>query len=124
MPDYDKSKLKRISFRVEAPILGYRASTKRAFDPKYKEYKNRVLIEAMAVGYVGKCVALKEAPPFLAVKVYWKKNPRIDFKNVYGSVEDGLFSEDSYVLPGPDSGVWWDHGEEFIEVFLDVPKAI
>ncbi len=81
-------------------------------------------MHAMEAGFIGKVVSLKEAPPFLSVRTFWKRNPRIDWANCYKAVEDGVFSQDRFVVPGPDSTVSWDTGEEYVEVFLDVPRAV
>ena len=65
--------------------------------------------------------ATKERPPRLSVQVFWKKEPRIDFKNVYGAVEDSLFYEqDRHVKPGSLSDVVWDCGREELRVIVEL----
>ena len=99
-------------------------------------YKEKVLIEAVEKGkwmadYDGKylrpsVVALKDRVVRLSVKPYWNKSPRIDWKNVYGLVEDALFAEDRFVKPGKRSDVAWDTGEgkERVQVWLEFPVEV
>lgn len=103
-------------FTVPGTLYGYRSSTVRSLhlkkNVKYSEFKNRVLALAMEAGWKCKAVALKDIPPYLSVHVRWRKDPRIDWKNVYGAIEDALFSEDRFVKPGRFSDVEWDCGVE------------
>lgn len=120
----------RVEFTVHAPILGYRQTTKkmifhhdeRARSRAYGEYKKKVLLLAIQAGVPNNGTAEKARPPRLSVKVYWKKEPKVDFKNVYGAVEDAIWYEwDRHVLPGMHSDVVWDSGKEEILVTVEMP---
>lgn len=101
-----------IKFTVPAPLLGYRSSTRRSLyskrNRKYAEFKRKVLALAMEAGWKCQTEAIKDVPPYLSVSVRWKKNPRVDWKNLYGAIEDALFYEDQFVKPGKHSDVEWD----------------
>lgn len=120
--------MKKIEFLVPGPLLGYRQTTKKSiFHPKerarsqaYGEFKKRVLLLSLEAGFPNMGRAEKEKPPKLSVFVYWKGEPRIDFKNLYGSIEDSIFYEwDRYVIPGKYSGVLWDSGREEAKVTVE-----
>lgn len=110
-------------FEVEGPLLGYRASVRRAFDPKYRAFKDKVGWLAVQAGVpVGK-LDPSEAMVKLSVFVYWKKTPRIDWSNVYKAVEDALFKQDRYVQPGQLNGFNYSSGRpdgEVMEVLVEV----
>src|SRR5687768_4555761 len=91
-------------FIVPGPLLGYRASIRRAFDPKYKAFKERVAWIATGSGVPLHKLDPKASRIELGVYVYWRRTPRIDWKNVYGSIEDALFKQDRLVHPGPSNG--------------------
>jgi len=119
----------KIQFEVEGPILGYRQTTKKTmFHPKerarsiaYGQFKERVLLTSMQAGLPNMGIAKKEKAPKLSVFLYWEKNPKIDFKNVYGALEDSLWYEDDrYVKPGKHSGVLWDSGVEKAIVIVEI----
>lgn len=119
----------KIQFEVEAPILGYRQTTKKTmFHPKerarsqaYGQFKERVLITSIKAGLPNMGLAMKEKSPKLSVLLYWKNNPKIDFKNVYGSIEDALwYQDDRYVKPGKFSDVFWDSGVEKAVVTVEI----
>lgn len=110
-----------IQFTVDAPILGYRQTTKKSMFHKderersmaYGRFKERVLILSIAAGLPNMGLATKERAPKLSVMIYWEKHPKIDWKNVYGAIEDSLwYTDDRYVKPGKYSGVEWDSGVE------------
>ncbi len=122
--------MKRIEFVVHAPILGYRQTTKKSIFHKaergrsmaYGQFKEKVLMLAVQAGVPNTGTALKERPPRLSVKVYWKKEPHIDWKNVYGSVEDSIwYNWDRHVIPGKYSDVIWDSGKEEAVVTVELP---
>jgi phosphoglycolate phosphatase-like HAD superfamily hydrolase len=100
-----------IIFQVDGPLLGYRASIRRAFDPKYKAFKHRVLLVAQTQGWQGRAISVPAWPVHLSVDVSWKNNPRIDWKNVYGAIEDALFEQDRYVIPGKRNDATWNTKE-------------
>jgi hypothetical protein len=111
----------RFQFVVTAPILGYRQTTKKAmFHPNerdrskaYGAYKEKVRILSIAAGLRCDGRAEKARPPRLSVEAFWKGEPKVDFKNVYGAVEDALwYTWDRHVIPGKYSNVQWDTGEE------------
>lgn len=121
--------MQRFEFLVPGPVLGYRQTTmKSIWHPKEREkskryggFKTRVLILSMQAGMPNNGRATKERPPRLSVQVFWKKEPRIDFKNVYGAVEDSLFYEqDRHVKPGSLSDVVWDCGREELRVIVEL----
>lgn len=114
-----------ITFTIPETLYGYRQTTRKMLysgtNIKYGEFKKDVLILAMAAGWKCKAIATKEAPPRLSVLVRWKKNPRIDWKNVYGGIEDALFEQDRHVKPGKMSDVEWDTGTEEAIVTVEFP---
>lgn len=121
----------RFEFIVPGPVLGYRQTTKKSmFHPKerersraYGQFKERVLLLSVAAGMPNIGRAEKVRPPRLSVAVFWKKEPRIDFKNVYGAVEDALFYEwDRHVKPGHYSDVEWDSGKEELHVIVELDE--
>lgn len=110
--------------------MGYRQTTaKTMFHPKararskaYGAFKNRVLLLSLEAGAPNMGRATKERAPRLSVEVFWKKEPRIDFKNVYGALEDSVWYEDDrYVIPGKHSDVHWDTGKEEARVIVEFP---
>lgn len=110
---------KVVEFRVDAPLLGYRASAARVFErgpwskvPKYKAFKERVYLLALQAGFPGGHEVDPEHPPRLSVSIYWKGKPRVDWKNVVGALEDSLWRQDRYVVPGEFS-VCYGCGEEY-----------
>jgi len=113
--------VKKFQFVVTAPILGYRQTTKKGmFHPDerdrskaYGAYKEKVRILAVAAGLRCDGRAEKERPPRLSVEAFWRKEPEVDWKNVYGAVEDAIwYIWDRHVIPGKKSDVHWDTGEE------------
>ncbi len=113
----------KVTFTIEGPLQGYRQTTKKSIlHPKerdrskaYGAWKEKVLILAIAAGARLKGMATMEDPPRLSVHVFWKGAPRIDWKNLYGAVEDALWyapQGDRYVKPGKFSDVTWDSGKE------------
>jgi|FLYN01.1.fsa_nt_gi hypothetical protein len=94
----DMSSEKKISFVVPGPIMGYRASVARAHDPKYKAYKERVRLCALAAGFRFDDEGCRH--PVLSVSIYWKRSARIDWSNVVKAIEDALWKRDRHVDPG------------------------
>lgn len=123
--------MRRYEFVVPGPVLGYRQTTKKSmFHPKERErskayggFKNRVLLLSIAAGLPNMGRAEKEHAPRLSVHVFWEKEPRVDFKNVYGSVEDAIFYEwDRHVKPGKESDVTWDCGKEEVKIVVELDE--
>jgi len=119
----------KVEFVVEGPLMGYKQTTKKTmFHPKnrerskaYGQFKERVLLTSIQAGLPNMGLATKGKPPKLSVKVFWKKDARIDFKNLYGSIEDSLwYQDDRYVKPGKFSDVQWDTGEEKAVVIVEI----
>lgn len=125
-------KVQEFHFVVEPPILGFRssASSRRdglgrrrggAFDPRYRGYKERVLAAAMQAGYRPKPIDGKRRKMQLGVHPVWEGAPKLDWKNVYGAVEDALVRRDRYVQPwGAYCGVQWRCGRTFLQVAIAV----
>lgn len=120
----------RIEFIVPGPLMGYKQTTSKSiFHPKerarskaYGQFKTTVLMLSMQAGLPNMGTAMKEKAPRLSVELFWKKEPRIDFKNVYGSLEDSVWYEnDRYVIPGKFSDVHWDTGREEAKVIVELP---
>lgn len=115
--------MKTLTFLVPGPLYGYRQTTRYSLwlprNAKYAQFKKNVLYLAMEVGWKGHVQALKEWPPLLSVAVRWRKGPRVDWKNIYGAIEDALFVEDRHVKPGAKSAVEWDTGIEEARVTLE-----
>jgi hypothetical protein len=106
-----------IRFTIEPPILGYRASWTR-HDRKYRAYKERVLILAMAAGQPNEARA--NGLVKLSVVAYWKGKPKLDWKNVYGAIEDALWYEDDRLMrPGAYSDSVPFCGEEKVNVIIE-----
>lgn len=121
---------KRFEFIVPGPLMGYHQTTKKSmFHPKerakskaYGQFKEKVLLLSMEAGAPNIGLALKEHAPKLSVEVFWKGGTRLDWKNVYGAIEDSLFyQDDAYVIPGKYSDVHWDTGKEEARVVLELP---
>lgn len=122
----------RIEFIVPGPLMGYKQTTKktmfhpneRARSKAYGAFKQRVLLLSMEAGLPNMGTALKERAPKLSVELFWKKELRIDFKNVYGSLEDSVwYQDDRYVIPGKYSDVHWDTGREEALIIVELPEA-
>lgn len=119
----------KIEFVVEGPILGYRQTTKktmfhkdeRARSKAYGQFKNRVLITSIKAGLPNMGFAKEEKAPRLSVAIYWEKHPKIDWKNVYGAIEDSIWYDgDRYVKPGKFSDVFWGSGVEKAVVTVEI----
>lgn len=106
-------------FIIPGPLYGYRASLKRAHDPRYKAFKRDVRMIALSAG-VPDNVDPKVQKVRLAVIPHWKRNPRIDWKNVYGAVEDAIFEQDRWVYPHPDNDFYPATGSEEAEVVVEI----
>lgn len=113
----------KITFIIDGPLMGYKQTTKKSiFHPRERErskaygaWKEKVRILACAAGYTSTGMSEVKYPPRLSVHVYWKTATKIDWKNVYGAVEDALWhlpQGDRYVRPGKHSDVTWNSGRE------------
>ena len=95
------------TFKVLGPLLGSRASVRRAFDPKYKAFKTLVRYYADEAG-----VPSEPTPTTnIEVVIFWRRKSRIDGGNVIKAIEDAIFQNDR-ALAGSS---WWRHentGEE------------
>ncbi len=109
----------RHAFKIEGPLLGYRASVRRAFDPKYKAFKRAIRAIANTAGVPDELRSSDHAEVF--VKVFWKRKARIDGSNVYKAVEDGLWAQDRGVVAGHFVR-FADSGEEYAEVEVTVER--
>lgn len=110
-----------ICFTVPGPLVGYRRPQDKPVKDykKYVQFKNRVLMEAMDMGWRGRMASIIEHPPRLSVLVRWEKNPRSDWSNIYKAIEDALFTQDRYVKPGQQQGKEWDCGIEEAIVVIE-----
>lgn len=120
--------MKRFEFIVPGPLMGYKQTTaKTMFHPKerarskaYGQFKSNVLVLSLEAGLPNMGTATKENAPRLSVELFWKGEPRLDWKNAYGALEDAIWYEDDrYVVPGKLSGVHWDAGKEEAKVTVE-----
>lgn len=118
----------KIEFIVPGPLMGYHQTTRKSmFHPKEREkskaygrFKNTVLLLSMEAGAPNIGTATKEMAARLSVEVFWKEEPRLDWKNVYGCLEDSVFYEqDRYVRPGIYSDVHCNTGREEAKVIIE-----
>lgn len=105
-------------FAIPAPLFGYRASKARAHAPEYVAFKEKVRLLANAAGVPLDC---REAR--IRVLIRWRMAARIDGKNVYAAIEDGLFLQDRGVAAGLWSRIE-NSGEERAEVEVEVAREI
>lgn len=121
----------RFEFIVPGPLMGYKQTTRNTmFHPKererskaYGKFKANVLLLSMEAGAPNMGTALKEMNVRLSVEVFWKDEPRIDWKNMYGAIEDGIWYEDDrYVGPGKESGFHCNTGKEEAKVVIEIDK--
>lgn len=119
----------KVEFTIDGPLQGYRQTTvKTMYHPKerarsraYGMWKEKVLYLSIQAGLPNMGKAVKWKAPRLSVMLYWKKEPRLDWKNAYGAVEDSLWYEnDRYVIPGKHSGVVFDSGVEKAVVTVEM----
>ena len=85
-------------FVVEGPLLGYRASVRRAFDPAYKAFKERVRLLANLAGVPSELES--DAKAKIIVIIHWKRKPRIDGENVMKALVDAIWTQDRRVFDG------------------------
>jgi hypothetical protein len=113
----------KIQFTIDGPLMGYKQTTRDSmFHPKERErskaygaWKEKVRVLAFAAGIPITGMSDIDHAPRLSVHVYWKTVTKIDFKNVYGAVEDAIWhlpQGDRYVRPGKYSDVTWNSGCE------------
>lgn len=113
----------KITFTINGPLMGYRQTTKNSiFHPKerarseaYGVWKENVRILAYAAGLKLSGMAEMGKPPRLSVHAFWAGKPKVDWKNLYGAVEDALWhlpQGDRYVKPGKHNDVTWNSGRE------------
>lgn len=107
----------KIVFTIDGPLMGYKQTTKNSiFHPKERErskrygaWKEKVRILACAAGIplTGHAATMRVIPR-LSVHAFWQTSPHLDWKNLYGAVEDSLFylpQGDRLVRPGKYSDV-------------------
>jgi hypothetical protein len=107
----------KIQFTIDGPLMGYKQTTSKSiFHPKERErskrygaWKEKVRILAVQAGIplTGHAAMMKTIPR-LSVHAFWQTSPKVDWKNVYGGIEDGLFwlpQGDRLVRPGKYSDV-------------------
>ena len=108
------------TFSVEGPLRGYRRPNDRGGARRvdgsrgvgYRDYalfKRAVLLLAMEQGF-RRTKTTRKAPAHLSVFVNWEAAARSDWSNVFKAVEDALFEQDRYVVPGAQNGAKWDTG--------------
>lgn len=106
-------------FTIDSPLYGYRASVAAAHAPEYSAFKAKVrwLANSARVPHAifpGDDVRVR-------VVIFWNKAARIDGKNVYAAIEDGLFKQDR----GMASGSWVrfeNIGREEARVLVEVTE--
>jgi Holliday junction resolvase RusA-like endonuclease len=84
------------TFAIAGPLLGYRASVRRAYDPAYRAYKDAVRLLANTARVPRDLDA--DATASVHVTVHWKRRARIDATNVLKAVEDALWGRDRRVM--------------------------
>ncbi len=109
------------NFTIPGPILGYRASARRAFDPKYKAYKNRVRLLANQAGVPDDLGENDSAG--VSIKVFWKKRARIDVENVLKAIVDAMWKRDRRVL-FVDASAYENQKSEEAHVFVRMKNPI
>ena len=114
----------RWRFTIEGPLKGYRASIKAAFDPKYRAFKDRVQALALEAGFNAGLFDPQKVEIYLSVWAFWMKRPRLDWKNLYGAVEDSVWKRDRWIRPGPLNGFSTNNGRpsECAEVLVEVKR--
>lgn len=111
-------------FNVNGPLHSFRKSTIpigrgiRVNDRDYRDFKNKVLVLAMEKGF-RKRGTTKLTPAKLSVCIFWKDGARKDWANVYKAVEDALFFQDRYVIPGSQNSVFFGSPTECAEVVVE-----
>lgn len=98
-------------FQVDGPLFGYRRVMDRGGYKSYSAFKTRVLLIAQSRGWQGRVKSSERWPCHLSVHVAWRLKPRIDWPNVYKGIEDSLFEQDRYVIPGDRNNVIWNTKE-------------
>lgn len=123
--------MKKIRFVIPGPLMGYKQTTRKAIlhpnerarSEAYGQWKEKVRMLAYKAGLKITGMADRAKPPRLSVQVFWAREARIDFKNLYGAVEDSLWhlpQGDKYVKPGKYSDVTWDSGVEQAIVIVEL----
>ena len=113
-------RLSQYHFRIEGPLLGYRASVARAFDPKYASFKRMVRLLANVQGVPEALDPGQDVELF--VHVYWRKAARIDLDNCLKALSDGLWKQDRRI--GAVHAVRHEHsGREYAEVLLTIGRG-
>jgi hypothetical protein len=112
-----RNQVSSFGFTIDGPLKGYKASVAAVFKkdpmaklPQLAAFKERVIWTAIAAGWRHR-EPTASAPVRLSVVVNWHGAPRIDWKNVYGLIEDALWPQDRYVLPGRHSDVKYESTE-------------
>lgn len=81
---------KRFEFIVPGPLMGYWQTTvktmvhpkARARSKAYGTFKNKVLLLSLEAGAPNLGRAEKKNAPRLSVDLFWKKEPRLDWKKL------------------------------------------
>lgn len=106
-------------FEIDSPLLGYRASVE-GHTPAYAAFKDKVRFLANVARVP---LSIEEGVDVrILVMIYWKKAARIDGKNVYAAIEDGLFKQDRKVA----AGLWSrleEQGREYATVHIEVTRT-
>lgn len=111
--------MKSWRFEIPGKLLGYRASVRRCFDPKYAAYKQTVGLLALAAGIPP--LDPRQSEVYVSTFIHWKRNPRIDWDNVQKAVVDALFHQDRWIRPGRHSGFITNaDSEEYAVVRIEV----
>lgn len=108
----------KVVFRLPGPLVGY--SKKRYESHAYRMFKQSVYAYALEVGLPPHFQPTIKDPAILSVSIFWKRRPRIDWKNVVGGIEDALFPQDRYVVPGEFSVSWMTSTDEHAVVAVEI----
>lgn len=108
------------TFTVPAPLVGHRCSVRRVFhDPRYRAFKDSVGLYALRAGFRTPTKLTLTHPAQLSCLILWAKRPRIDWVNVVKAIEDSLFPQDRYVMPGYFD--WYaGTGIEEVQIILEI----
>ena len=105
--------MNRWTFTIDGPLRGYRKDVAYSHSRGYKTWKAHVRLLANVAG-------VPDDPEGLVIRVwlYWAKRTRIDGKNMLGSIEDALWTQDRQLVEGSYRNVW-DEGREYAVVVVE-----